>query len=132
MEASRQSLEEEMLLRATQESQQAAVSTAAAAAAVPRARPLRIAPPQPSQPPVTGVVNGNGNAPPAEGADAAPRMEANGGQNGAVFQGGAEGAGGAGGANGGAVGNGAWLNGWDDPGEVMAFAGKGKGRCRDR
>lgn len=132
MEASRQSLEEEMLLRATQESQQTAVSTATTVAAEPTARPLRIAPPQPSQPPATGVVNGEGNAPPAAGTNAVPRMEANGGQNGAVFQGGVEGEVMAGDANGGAVGNGAWLNGWDDPGEVMAFAGKGKGRCRDR
>eukprot|EP00903_Cladosiphon_okamuranus_P007930 g7655.t1 len=134
MEASRQSHEAEMLQRATQESQEAAAAAATASAAEAH-------PPHPSSWPHSSsstprASNASGGGPdvavlPPFGPAEPPRDLA-GHASGTAHPGtgGGSGAGGLHAGGGGAP----WMEtgGWDD-GEVMSFAGngKGKGRCRD-
>ena len=145
MEASRQSHEEEMLQRATRESQEAAAAASAAETHLPHPPHAATAPPSLPRSSSTPPANASGGGPdmavlPAFGSAGPPRNLA-GHANGTAHPGtgGGSGAGGfqagAGAGGGSATGSGApWMEtgGWDD-GEVMSFAGngKGKGRCRD-
>ena len=142
MEASKQSLEEEMIRRATQESQREAAEAATEAT-------LEGSPPPPSQASSSSslaranfgegeshsaAMLPNGRDPrsaplrteTAATAVADTMIGANewqprlGEANGASLADGAA-----------TVGSAAWQAAWEEPGEVPAFVGKGKGRCRD-